>query len=566
MVTPTVNCPHPACRRPFNFAGQLKCPHCHATFGDGVPLAPQFPGLSLLDRIFSSRARVAQVQREQAEKEFRALYDSWQQESIQIPQAPSETATRFYADLKAVLSRHDQIVAAFKDDIEKFLYASPIRLAKYEGEYSWRLEEALAKEIGAVVDGVLNGRESSWYSLGFIARCHNRFPNSYSRTFLTAELRHRFYQRRSVPRPGFQLTLEYARTLDGAGFEDWLARLLRDAGVPGVCKTQASRDQGADIVVTAGTRKIVLQAKNYQDTTGNKAVQEALGALHYYQANEAWVVTTSNFSADAIDLAFHTGVHLVDGSRLLNLPDLLRGAVGAAAHEPALPQHSQAMTTLKSSQSISTIPGTETTHAIPTALNNFGNGEAISDYSVTVPHSSGQLARTPFLRNWRLVAVGAGLILIFAAFAVYRARDSRRQTDNQQRIEESSEVGIQGLLGSYLSAERSRNPQLLANCFAPEVDTFYLHHNVSRDDVLHEFQRIFGVYSDVQMIAISRITFVNVTESMATATFDKEWDFRGAKSSAGSEREEMIFRKIDGSWRIVSERELKIYWTRRSGL
>ena len=31
-------------------------------------------------------------------------------------------------------------------------------------------------------------------------------------------------------------------------------------------------------------------------------------------------------SIDAIDLARRTGVHLVDGSRLLNLPDLIRGA------------------------------------------------------------------------------------------------------------------------------------------------------------------------------------------------------------------------------------------------
>lgn len=41
-------------------------------------------------------------------------------------------------------------------------------------------------------------------------------------------------------------------------------------------------------------------------------------------------------------------------------------------------------------------------------------------------------------------------------------------------------------------------------------------------------------------------------------------DLRGARNYAGAEREEMMFRKIGGSWLIVSERELKIHWTKRT--
>ena len=485
-------------------------------------------------------------------------------DSIPSEQAPSESVTRFSADLRAVLSRHEQILAAFKGDIEKFLYAAPVRLAKYEGEYSWKLEEALAKEISAVLDGMLHGRQSLGYSLGFIARCHDRFPNAYSRTFLTSELRHRFYEKRSAPRPGFQLTLEYARTLDGIGFEGWLTRLLREAGVPGVCTTQASRDQGADIVVTIGTRKIVLQAKNYQDTTGNKSVQEALGALHYYKANEAWVVTTSNFSADAIDLAFHTGVHLVDGSRLLNLPDLLRGTVDTSVYEAALPNHPQSIAVPKSPQPTPAVPITEESHAVPARLNASGNGMP-TNVPVTIPPNSLQpRPRKTIWRNWRLVAIGVGVILTIATFAVIRTRISQQKIENERRIEETSESGIQELLGSYLGAVRFRDPQLLAECFAPKVVTFYLRHNVSRNDVLNEFQRMFSIYNDVEKIEISQVLFRDVSEAQATATFDKEWDFRGVRNSAGSEREEMIFRKIDGSWRIASERELNVYWTRRT--
>jgi len=473
--------------------------------------------------------------------------------------------TRFSEDLNAVLNRHGQLLLTFKDDIEKFLYSAPIRLAKHEGEYSWKLEEALSKEIGSLLDGMLNGYHSVGQSLGFVARFRDRIPNSYSRKFFASAIRLRFYERRSAPRPGFQLTLEYARTLDGIGFEDWLTRLLRDAGIPGVCKTQASRDQGADIVVTIGNRKIVVQAKNYQDTTGNKSVQEALGALHYYKATEAWVVTTSTFSTDAIDLAFHTGVHLVDGSRLLNLPDLLRGPAQTATELTARPDAARPAAAEDSPQLTGVLQETEPSRAISVVPSNSDAKTSVSVASAKTEALPQSRAKRPIWRDWLLAALGVGIVVWLGIFAAFLAHDFRKRAESERRIQESTENGVKRLLESYLGAEHSLNAQLLADCYAPEVETFIHLHNVSRNFIRLNFQHEIAMYRDVQMFRISKIEFSNVTETGATATFDKEWDFRGAKNSAGAEREEMIFQKIDGSWRIVSERQLKVYWTRRTG-
>jgi ketosteroid isomerase-like protein len=132
----------------------------------------------------------------------------------------------------------------------------------------------------------------------------------------------------------------------------------------------------------------------------------------------------------------------------------------------------------------------------------------------------------------------------------------------QQKI--ASEQGVRALLESYQSAERYRDPQLLANCYAPEVETFYLSHNVPRSKVLIEFQRAFAEYEEVHKVAISQVIFSDVSETRATATFEKEWDLRGARNYAGAESEQMIFQKIDGNWRIVSEKELELHWHTRS--
>jgi hypothetical protein len=114
---------------------------------------------------------------------------------------------------------------------------------------------------------------------------------------------------------------------------------LKDAGVPGVVKTRATNDQGADLVINIGKRVIVVQAKQCQAPQGNTPVQEILGAMSIYHANEAWVVTTATFTKGAIDLARSSGVGLIDGSQLLNFAErLLRGVdhpvLALGAHYP----------------------------------------------------------------------------------------------------------------------------------------------------------------------------------------------------------------------------------------
>jgi len=547
----SVVCPHSSCGRSFEFAGQRKCPFCLLGIDDGVPLFPNLPRKTLLDRILPSRGLAFEQRRERAAREFQALLQSWAADSNSSGPPTSIVESRFAEDFRIVLGNHEQILVQFRDDVEKFLYSVPVRLAKYESEYSWKLEEALTGEINSLLDGVLYGRHSLQQSIGFIARDFDRYPQSFSRRFLASEIRRRFYERRSAPRPGFQLTLEYARTLDGVAFEEWLSRLLRDAGVPGVFQTQASRDQGADIIVTLGTRKIVVQAKQYQDTLGNKSVQEAFTAMHYYNAGEAWVVTTSTFSRDAIDLAFRIGVRLVDGSRLMNLPELICGpspaVVGQGMHSDGISNASD--------------PILSRSHLIDQHVEN-GQADQVASTglkrSMVMPAGDAKATQwPPFLTGmhikpvWGLIAIL--LFLLAAALTGYRVMASHRRARTEGQIQE--------LLGKYLDAERARSPQLLAACYAPRVETFYLNHGVSESDVQLEFQRAFIGYDAVHKVEISRIVFSDVGDERATATFDKEWDLRGTKNYAGKESEQMIFQKIDGNWRIVSERELKIYWT-----
>ncbi|MCL6573586.1 MAG: restriction endonuclease, partial [Bacillus sp. (in: Bacteria)] len=82
--------------------------------------------------------------------------------------------------------------------------------------------------------------------------------------------------------------------------------------------TKASGDYGADLLLTKGAKKVVVQAKRYSKDVGIKAVQEVIGAKSYYTAQDAWVVSNSYFTKAAKALAQKSNVLLVDRDELID--------------------------------------------------------------------------------------------------------------------------------------------------------------------------------------------------------------------------------------------------------
>ena len=59
-----------------------------------------------------------------------------------------------------------------------------------------------------------------------------------------------------------------------------------------------------------------MQCKRYTGVVGISAVQEILGAKHYYQTDSAWVIASSSFTTAARELAKRAGVTLYDWNAL----------------------------------------------------------------------------------------------------------------------------------------------------------------------------------------------------------------------------------------------------------
>jgi restriction system protein len=110
-----------------------------------------------------------------------------------------------------------------------------------------------------------------------------------------------------------------------AAFERWCANELTKIGWHADV-TRATGDQGADVVARKGPETIVLQCKLYNSPVGNKAVQEAFSARRHYGMRRAAVVSNSQYTKSARELANTTGVLLLHSSDLGQLDNLLSGS------------------------------------------------------------------------------------------------------------------------------------------------------------------------------------------------------------------------------------------------
>jgi restriction system protein len=110
----------------------------------------------------------------------------------------------------------------------------------------------------------------------------------------------------------------FCSDMDPNAFEHFCAEALRTAGWSARV-TQASADQGVDVVAERGGRVLVLQCKLYSKPVGNKAVQEIAAGRAHERADFAAVCSNQPYTPAAKRLAGTNQVLLLHPSELGDL-------------------------------------------------------------------------------------------------------------------------------------------------------------------------------------------------------------------------------------------------------
>lgn len=111
---------------------------------------------------------------------------------------------------------------------------------------------------------------------------------------------------------GLESQLLSVDSMDGREFERFCAMLLQKNGFTKVQLTQASGDQGVDILAEKGGVQYAIQCKCYSSDLGNTPVQEVNAGRMIYGRHVGVVMTNRYFTRGAKEAAAQTNVLLWD--------------------------------------------------------------------------------------------------------------------------------------------------------------------------------------------------------------------------------------------------------------
>lgn len=236
--------------------------------------------------------------------------------SVPKKEAPEEQQRQIAVTGQQILDRHSDIAHKFLEIAE--------RKVSVLDDYGDERMHLLSKEIDECM-GKLATREGSRAGLvNLYSKLYlnsNSVPTAYVPwRWIRSRLRELFIEYHELQRKKVRAINEI-NLLSGTEFETYVARMLQRCGWD-VSGTPTTGDQGADLIASKGDRKIAFQVKRYTSNVGNAAVQEIVGAVRFYGANEGCVVTNSSFTPSARSLAQKNNVRLIEGSNLDELEAL----------------------------------------------------------------------------------------------------------------------------------------------------------------------------------------------------------------------------------------------------
>lgn len=118
---------------------------------------------------------------------------------------------------------------------------------------------------------------------------------------------------------------EHWKSLRGYELEEALETLFTTANFA-VSRVGGRGDDGVDLILRLGVRRIVVQSKGWATAVGPVVIRELIGTRHIHRASEAWLVTVGGLSDSASTLARRHNIRILSSE---NLAEIARGQFGS---------------------------------------------------------------------------------------------------------------------------------------------------------------------------------------------------------------------------------------------
>jgi hypothetical protein len=120
------------------------------------------------------------------------------------------------------------------------------------------------------------------------------------------------------------------------------------------------------------------------------------------------------------------------------------------------------------------------------------------------------------------------------------------------------------MLSQWESALHSGNPYAIAAFYAPRMESYFGERNVSSAAVARSLARSAQRYGKTEVLSVSNMRVTPMGDDRAAVTLRKQWRTSGRHMYTGETEERLIVANGDDGWKIVSELETRVLWTRRS--
>lgn len=119
---------------------------------------------------------------------------------------------------------------------------------------------------------------------------------------------------------------------------------------------------------------------------------------------------------------------------------------------------------------------------------------------------------------------------------------------------------IADLVERWKDLTEGHNAEKLSQMYGEKVD--YLGKaGTSNAQIRSILQKTFDEFSEIDVVITNISIAVDAEGTAATALFDNEWDYEASpKLSSGKAHTKLHFQRAGSEWKIVSERQLKIYY------
>jgi hypothetical protein len=169
------------------------------------------------------------------------------------------------------------------------------------------------------------------------------------------------------------------------------------------------------------------------------------------------------------------------------------------------------------------------------------------------------------LSSWNAVVLNTPAPTVPAAVPVTKpsepsaAPDTRftrpvTTSDTSSASDANTRAQITALLQRWTASLKSEDIDQQMSCYASELTTYFLKHNVRKPEIRRDKERFFARYPQIREIKISNLQITDTHPP--EATFLKTWNFGGVESDwKGQVISHLVFTQENGRWVISSERE-----------